>query len=322
MMSRKRSADDFFPRRDCGGCGKNFIITSFSLEEWRKGPDASVCNKCLAVVHVERTARCNKATAAEYYDEDLENPFAEGGFRWAAKGVYVEGNRKGQSCVCKWFKTGGVMESHYFDTDMATANEAIRLISEWNAKKFIDRTIRVNLPEVWTFDWSCTEKWAGQKVMQEPFIENYEKFNSNTGWNNEQFPWARAMQALSHFSYHASNRQSLLCDLQGGVYRDGVTLTDPAILSSGRQYGPTDLGKKGISTFFSRHVCNEFCRAGWLRPQDQNVYYKRRRGSTMEHLSSKVSRKNMSTGGKRCKVTLETVAETLEEDDEWKEGDD
>ena len=48
----------------------------------------------------------------------------------------------------------------------------------------------------------------------EPFIENWEKFNSNTGWNNEGTPWPRVMQALSHFSYHASAGSTVLCDLQ------------------------------------------------------------------------------------------------------------
>lgn len=33
--------------------------------------------------------------------------------------------------------------------------------------------------------------------------------------------WGEAMQALSHFSYHKSGGQFLLCDLQGGSYRNG-----------------------------------------------------------------------------------------------------
>ena len=33
-----------------------------------------------------------------------------------------------------------------------------------------------------------------------------------------------------------------LRDLQGGVYRDGVVLLDPVILSRDRQYGVTALG--------------------------------------------------------------------------------
>ena len=36
---------------------------------------------------------------------------------------------------------------------------------------------------------------------------------------------------LSHYSYHVSNGAYLLCDLQGGVYKDGVVLTDPVVMS-------------------------------------------------------------------------------------------
>ena len=52
----------------------------------------------------------------------------------------------------------------------------------------------------------------------EPFIDNWEKFNSNTGWNNEGTPWPRVMQALSHFSYHASAGSTVLCDPQVNPY--------------------------------------------------------------------------------------------------------
>lgn len=60
------------------------------------------------------------------------------------------------------------------------------------------------------------------------------------------------MQALSHFSFHISGGHLLLCDLQGGLMRNGVSLTDPVIMSRDMAYGVTDLGTKGISNFFSQ----------------------------------------------------------------------
>ena len=188
------------------------------------------------------------------------------------------------------------MELHFYDANLAASNEAVHLISKWNAKRLIDRMVQVNLPEVWTFD-SESGRWAGRKVLQEPFIHNYQKFNSNTGWADDSIPWARVMQALSHFSFHVSNGQTLLCDLQGGVYSDGVVLTDPVVMSNSRQYGPTDLGPHGISTFFAHHVCNEFCRArDWRRPRDQNRYHSRTAGTTMEHVATRHSRPHMTLG--------------------------
>lgn len=113
----------------------------------------------------------------------------------------------------------------------------------------------------------------GHKVLVEPFIKNWEKFNSNTGWANNDNPWPMVMQAISHFSYHITNGHMVLCDLQGGCYSDGVILTDPVILSNTRSFGVTDLGPKGISSFFSQHVCNSYCRPTWLKPQDKQKYF-------------------------------------------------
>lgn len=45
------------------------------------------------------------------------------------------------------------------------------------------------------------------------------------------------MQALSHFSYHFSDGNLLLCDLQGGIAQDHIILTDPVILSKERKFG-------------------------------------------------------------------------------------
>ena len=63
---------------------------------------------------------------------------------------------------------------------------------------------------------------SGIKSLVEPMIENFEKFNSNTGWADMTGgASSEAMQALSHFSYHNSSGQFLLCDIQGGVYSNG-----------------------------------------------------------------------------------------------------
>ena len=71
------------------------------------------------------------------------------------------------------------------------------------------------------------------------------------------------MQALSHNSYHISVGKYLLCDLQGGVYKDGVVLTNPVIMSRTEgAYGPTDLGPDGIKSFFANYKMNEYCHFG------------------------------------------------------------
>ena len=98
------------------------------------------------------------------------------------------------------------------------------------------------------------------------------------------------MQALSHYSYHITGGQLVLCDLQGGVVwtkkTKGIILTDPVILSRSGSYGLTDLGQDGISTFFSRHVCNSYCRSHWAKPRAATAHYPASASTTMELSSS------------------------------------
>ena len=120
------------------------------------------------------------------------------------------------------------------------------------------QTIYLNHPGVWEYDESS--QYKGQKLLVEPFIENFQKFNSNSGVaiGAEGANWSSLMQALSHYSYHTSGGRYLLCDLQGGIIKSdcilngNAVLTDPVILSRDREFGITDLGAGGISTFFGR----------------------------------------------------------------------
>lgn len=242
-------------------------------------------------VDASQTARKNNATHATFEEKDLQNPFAQGSFRWVAKGVYTHGNRAGEPCVCKWFKTGGVLESSFYDIDLSTVKKALELITKWNSSGMVNKMVKINQPEVWRFTGGAR---AGRKILQEPFIAKYQKFNSNTGWADDSTPWPRVMQALSHYSYHVSNGTEMICDLQGGYYNDGVILTDPVVLSLGRCYGPTDLGRKGIDNFFACHTCNEFCRSGWLKPRFPLKTLKARKGTTMEEVPTVASRPQMS----------------------------
>jgi hypothetical protein len=235
-----------------------------------------------------KTARRNNAHRATFTHDALDHPFANGAFRWVAKGVYTHGDRTGEECVCKWFKTGGVMEARFYEKDLEACNEALTIITKWNTEGVINRMVKVNMPEVWTFLEGSTR--AGQKVLQEPYIIEYQKFNSNTGWSDNTLPWHRVMQALSHFSYHISNGQTVLCDLQGGVYQDGVILTDPVVLSMDQRFGVTDLGNKGISSFFYHHMCNEYCRSSWRKPPHVARYYEKKEGTTMEVVPTRTSR--------------------------------
>jgi hypothetical protein len=85
------------------------------------------------------------------------------------------------------------------------------------------------------------------------------------------------VQAFSHWVYEYTERELIVCDLQGVLDMEGrrptFLLTDPAICSKNRgsskrrfYYGKTDLGMRGIRNFCRRHTCNDVCKALDLPP--------------------------------------------------------
>jgi hypothetical protein len=123
---------------------------------------------------------------------------------------------------------------------------------------------------------------SGRNCLVEPYINDFQKFNSNTGWKtSEDDAIVDMLQALSHYSYHVSSGQFVLCDLQGGLCRGGVILTDPVILSRNSRFGRSDLGADGIRTFFYNHECNQYCCDHWTRPRNEAPIYPRHPGTTM-----------------------------------------
>jgi hypothetical protein len=158
-------------------------------------------------------SRTNNATEVAI---DANKIFASGTFKNVWQGDYTDGARKGELCVAKEFKSGSVFQSHYFEEELEIIRHSQAILGAFAAARVIRVRILLNIPEVWVYDET------GENILVEPMIENFEKFNSNTGWAPRTGDaWSEAMQALSHFSYHDSNQKFLLCDLQGGSYRDG-----------------------------------------------------------------------------------------------------
>ncbi len=217
--------------------------------------------------------------------------YAKGGFKVVFLGEYTHGQRKGQKCVSKEFMDRQVYEEAFFAMELEVVKRAVRVVAKFNELRFIDRKIMINVPQVWMY---TGEEMNGTKSLIEPFIEDFEKFNSNSGWSGNGTAWHDVMQALSHFSYHMSGGFMVLCDLQGGVYADGVVLTDPVVLSRSQQLGPTDLGIDGILTFFARHKCNGYCRRDWARPASAEIHFPENVGTSMVHVKTEHGRNLMS----------------------------
>ncbi|XP_012943820.1 uncharacterized protein LOC101859515 [Aplysia californica] len=71
---------------------------------------------------------------------------------------------------------------------------------------------------------------------------------------------AKDLEAFSHFSYHHSQGQLVVCGLEGVHDSDGFVVKTPTIHSREREFGSCDRGEVGIREVFEHHVCNEICR--------------------------------------------------------------
>ena len=109
-------------------------------------------------------------------------------------------------------------------------------------------------------------------VAVQRYVEGtYDKFIGNAGWVNEDLP-TNVPPAFAHYSYHITDGEMLVCDLQGARNTDAYILSDPAIHHATRgpnYYGITDLGNAGIQEFFRTHKCSRLCES-FLKPDLEN----------------------------------------------------
>jgi len=211
----------------------------------------------------------------------------EGQFRIAYAGTYLNGNRKNQEAVCKSFKSKyKVIEQEFFDTDDRVNERAIQFAEDWNDICPQGKDIQITYGTVSYLN-------DGNSYLIEPLIRYFQKFTSNNGWiaNENDVGWAvLAMEAFSHFTYHRSGGQMIVCDLQGRYRFDRYNrnkcrfeLTDVAICSRQKRFGVTDLGEKGIESFFYNHRCNKFCHCNgtWSSPRMQRNWFDSHSGTSM-----------------------------------------
>jgi len=191
------------------------------------------------------------------------------------KGKFTVGERVGQDNASKVFKDGTqAFENSFFAQDLAVVEKAIEIVDAFNKAKKFGHVVQVCKPAVWH------QIDTKQRLLVEPFIVNFQQFNSNTAWVGPT-DWAKALQSLSHFSYHFTNGEMVLCDLQGAIEDEAVVLTDPVLNSRGLQFGPTDLGPKGIENFFHHHVCTQWCDSSWQKPKVTARHFNPRKGTSM-----------------------------------------
>ncbi|KAK1736886.1 alpha kinase family protein [Skeletonema marinoi] len=131
-------------------------------------------------------------------------------------------------------------------------------------------------------------------------------------WNTNDIP-----QAFSHFTYNASGRRFLVCDLQGVLDMKKTPpvfeLTDPAIHYSEQtrrsDFGRTDKGENGIDQFFQTHTCSDLCRMvcrQWVNAAEDDViqYESIRGGQVVEEAGERETPEEEKKSVKRVKFAL------------------
>ena len=179
------------------------------------------------------TSRWNISSTAHVYTDKI---FSDGSFKNVYRAKYTEGQRAGEACVAKEMKSGSTWMASVFDNELKVVSRAVDIIEQFNNARVISRRILMNRPSVWQYDQHYPE-WraqgiAGASVLVEPLIENFEKFNSNSGWaathRVDELGWTQVMQVccvrctvlpeMQQASLVANRVGSLLCEYRHAVH--------------------------------------------------------------------------------------------------------
>ena len=223
-----------------------------------------------------------------YYARFDNEPFSSGACRFAYKGELLCNEKKrhkakynGLPIVVKVFKREYAKDYGAWNSDISASKKANEYAILFNEKKFIDRVLSFPTPHVakmetragfsffgltgYEYDLKTNPVGSSEYVAMEEYLTGkYIKFNSNNGYVNNAVN-SSTMPAFSHWTFHQSDGQVLVCDLQGVLNDGNYRLTDPAIHSRvANTYGSTDLGVFGQARFFQTHQCNDICR-GWKK---------------------------------------------------------
>jgi len=104
--------------------------------------------------------------------------------------------------------------------------------------------------------------FAAERYLPGVFL----KYTSNNGYVNDDVRHFDVVQAFTHFTFASSGGCLLVADLQGVARDSEVLLTDPQVLSVEGQFGPGDLGGKGVRACLAVHRCGPACKALGLAP--------------------------------------------------------
>eukprot|EP01089_Gocevia_fonbrunei_P007153 TRINITY_DN18206_c0_g1_i1.p1 TRINITY_DN18206_c0_g1~~TRINITY_DN18206_c0_g1_i1.p1 ORF type:complete len:508 (+),score=55.93 TRINITY_DN18206_c0_g1_i1:150-1526(+) len=194
-----------------------------------------------------------------------ENPFAQGGLRKAYHLLdldLVKVNNQDQPAITFVAK---MSINPFEDPEIYFQDVEMQMLSREYADSFnsYGPPKQVNFIKAWLIELLDR---AGEPICGvERYIEGpYRKHNNNYGYVSDDE--RNTPQAFSHFTYEASKKTLLICDIQGV----NDSYTDPQIHNrEGAGFGRGNLGQKGFERFLATHRCNHICR--YLKLQSVNA---------------------------------------------------
>ncbi|CAG9465141.1 unnamed protein product [Pedinophyceae sp. YPF-701] len=226
---------------------------------------------------------------------DGGRPFASGAMRDCVRCQELDPDGATIPSVAKALRPGsGLPPAAVFDEAMTQA------VAEAFAQEFNRRVQPLGFPTVAFLPVgvvSCAGAAARvggrpQRVLAlEPELRGqYVKYNTNDGsvvGDAASSSAGGVAQAFSHFTYEASGRQLVVCDIQGV----GTCFTDPQVHSrDGQGFGAGNLGDRGLRAFAATHRCAGVCRAMGLVPARSETAGERARLEVDEDLAWRLAR--------------------------------
>ena len=187
-------------------------------------------------------------------------PFAEGRFRYAFKGVFKEPpSKEGQKVVVKKFKDSYIWERNGWDTTMKLYSTAANYANSFGRNIEYSDCFLGNIAKV----GDSTKLKLDEYVANEEYLEGtFVKWCNNYGYvSSEARGVDQILTAFMHWTWARSKGHEMVADIQGVKLPNGTyKLTDPAMLSVSGKYGITDTGVEGMTMFFLIHQCTDGCK--------------------------------------------------------------